>query len=391
MGGSGGSAIVLADAAEQAGLVMAELSPQTTERLSKVIPAIGSTQNPVDFTAGYIAGSGAEKFRSAVQAVIDDASVDAVCINFATTAGDAARTGAVALGEIARTTDKPLFVFLSIPREFAGDALTVLDAAGIPTLPSPVRVARAIAALATYREIRQQIAAQTGEAGQGHDGGPRPAIPRRMSEAASKAVLEGIGIVVTRDLLVQSADEVPLERLRMPLAVKIASPDIGHKTDIGAVKLNVNSREALRTAVQDVLQAAREHAPQAAIEGVIVSEMVTGGFELLAGAVNDAVFGPVVVLGAGGVYAEALQDRTCRIAPFGREVAIEMVGELRCAAVLRGLRGRPPVNLDAVADALVRLARFAWDHRDTVAEIDINPLIATPQAAIAADALIVGR
>jgi acetyltransferase len=177
----------------------------------------------------------------------------------------------------------------------------------------------------------------------------------------------------------------------MPLAVKIVSPDIAHKTDIGAVRLNVNSRAALRTAIQDVLAAARQHTPGAAIEGVVVSEMVTGGFELLVGAVNDAVFGPVVVLGAGGIYAEALQDRTCRIAPFGRDVALQMLDELRCSALLRGLRGRPPVNLDAVAEVLVRLSRFVWENRDTIAELDINPLIATPQGAIAVDVLIVGR
>ena len=391
MGGSGGSAIVFADAAEQAGLAMAELSPLTTERVSRVIPAIGSALNPVDFTAGYIAGSGGEKFRAAVQAVIDDAAVDAVCINFATTAGDAARVGAEALGEIARATNKPLFAFLSTPREFAGDALAILDAERVPTLPSPVRVAKVIAALASYRELRERAAAPAGEPAPALNGVQRIAIGPRMSETASKAVLERIGITVTRDVLVQSADEVPPERLRTPLVVKIASPDIGHKTDIGAVKLNVASREALGTAVQEVLAAAREHAPRAAIEGVIVSEMVTGGFELLAGAVNDAVFGPVVVLGAGGIFAEALNDRTCRIAPFGREVAVEMLGELRCAAMLRGLRGNPAANFDAVADVLVRLSRFVWDYRDTVAEVDINPLIATPQAAIAADALIVGR
>jgi acetyltransferase len=356
-----------------------------------VIPAIGSALNPVDFTAGYIAGGGGEKFRAAVQAVIDDAAVDAVCINFATTAGDAARVGAVALGEIARATNKPMFAFLSTPREFAEDALAILDAERVPTLPSPVRMAKVIAALASYRELRERVAAPAGELAPARDGVQRIAIGPRMSESASKAVLERIGIKVTRDVLVQSADEVPPERLRTPLVVKIASPDIGHKTDIGAVKLNVAGREALHTAVQEVLAAARKHAPQAAIEGVMVSEMVTGGFELLAGAVNDAVFGPVVVLGAGGIYAEALNDRTCRIAPFGREVAVEMLGELRCAPVLRGLRGNPAANLDAVAEVLVRLSRFVWDYRDTVAEVDINPLIATPLTAIAADALIVGR
>src|SRR5262249_56528513 len=133
------------------------------------------------------------------------------------------------------------------------------------------------------------------------------------------------------------------------------------------------------------------HAPRAAIEGVLVSEMVVGGYELIAGAVNDSVFGPVVVLGAGGIHAEATKDRTCRIAPFGPETAMEMVGELRYSAVLRGWRGRPPADIGALAEALARLSAFAWEYRAAVAEVDINPLIVTAQGAIAADALIVGQ
>src|SRR5262249_26828839 len=121
------------------------------------------------------------------------------------------------------------------------------------------------------------------------------------------------------------------------------------------------------------------------------SEMVVDGYELLAGAVNDPVFGPVVVLGAGGIHAEAMKDRTCRIAPFGPATAMEMVDELRYSAILRGWRGRPPAHIGALADALARLSAFAWEYRDAVTEVDINPLIVTAHGAIAADALVVGR
>ena len=390
MGGSGGSAIVFADAAERAGLAMAELSRETTDRLSRVIPDIGSVHNPVDFTAGYIAGGNAAKFREAVQAVIDDDAVDAVCINFATVAGDAAEAGAQVLREIARGSAKPLITFVSTPRDHAEAALALLAAGNIPALPSPVRAAQALAALAAWPEHRREAARWSGDVGRA--GGVTAAVvARRMSEAASKALLAQNGIPVTREVLVQGVADAERVRLRMPLAVKIASPDIAHKTDIGAVRLNVNGRAALRAAIQEVLAAAAARAPTALVEGVIVAEMVTGGIELLVGAVNDAVFGPVVVLGAGGIHAEALQDRTCRIAPFDRDVAMQMLGELRCSAVLRGVRGRPPIDFDAVADVLVRLARFVWENRDSVSEIDINPLIATPHGAIAADALIVGR
>jgi acetyltransferase len=322
--------------------------------------------------------------------VIDDAGVDAVCVNFATVAGEAAQAGAVALREIVCATEKPLVAFVSTPRAQAEAALATLAAGGIPVFPSPERAAKAIAALAAW-PVRRREAVRWDE-----DDGRRacastPAIARRMSEAASKAVLERIGVPVTRDLLVQNADDAKLVRLRVPLAIKISSPDIAHKTDIGALRLNVKGRAELRTAIREVLAAAHAHAPEAVIEGVIVSEMVTGGVELLVGAVNDAVFGPVVVVGAGGIHAEVLGDRTCRIAPFGQEVAMDMLGELRCSPILRGARGSPSVDVQAVAGVLVRLSRYVWENRDAVAEIDINPLIATPQGAIAADALIVGR
>jgi acetyltransferase len=388
MGGSGGSAIVFADAAEQAGLVLAELSRDTQDRLGAVVPDIGSVQNPVDFTAGYISSKGADKFRTAVAAVLADPGVDAVCINLATIENDPARAGAVVLSGLARETAKPLLAFLSTPRGVAADAVAALAAGNIPTMPSPVRMARALAALASYGESK----GRTAEPAQPADGGARSGpIGAKMSEFAAKAILARAGIAVTRDVLVRDADDAALAGMRMPLAVKIASPDIAHKTDIGAVRLNVSSRAELEGAIAGVLAAARQHAPAAAIEGVIVSEMVTGGYELLAGAVNDPVFGPVVVLGAGGIYAEALKDRTCRIAPFGPEVAMEMVGELRCAAILRGWRGQAPADLAALAEVLARLSRLAWNHRDAIAEIDINPLFATAQGAIAADALIVGR
>ena len=119
--------------------------------------------------------------------------------------------------------------------------------------------------------------------------------------------------------------------------------------------------------------------------------MLTGGFELLAGAVNDVVFGPVVVVGAGGIYAEAFDDTACRLAPFDMQTAQDMIGELKCRRVLAGARGKPALDVDAVAHALAALSRFAWANRETIAEIDINPLFALPAGAVAADALIVGR
>lgn len=386
MGGSGGSAIVFADAAEQSGLEFSVFSEDTRRSLSQVVPAIGAVHNPVDFTAGYIVAGNEERLRAAVKTVIDDPNVDAVCINVATSSVTGCRVGAAVLAGLVESATKPLFVFQSTPDP---EAITAFDRAHIPVMPSPVRVARSIAMLARYRETKerneQAIAAMDTAA-------PDSSLITRqpsLGETESKAALQRIGIAVTRDLLVKSAGDARLAELTPPLAVKIASPDIPHKTEVGGVRLNIRTSEELEDAIDGILTNARTMAPTARIDGVIVSEMLTGGFELLAGAVNDAVFGPVVVVGAGGIYAESLKDTACRLAPFDETTAREMIDELQCRPILAGARGQPAFDVGAVARSLAALSRFAWENRGSIAEIDINPLFALPSGAVAADALIV--
>ena len=395
MGGSGGSAIVFADAGERAGLTLARFSDDTQRKLAAVVPDIGAVHNPVDFTAGYIAGGNADNFGTAVRSVLDDANVDAVCLNFATTAGAACHAGAQVLARISAQSAKPIVVFLSTPPSEAGDALPVFAGARIPVLPSPVRAARAIAMLADYREAQAREAGDASAFSSDEDIGQglRPAILQNavgaLSEADSKAILQGVGIAITRDVLVRCVDDVPSNALSAPFAVKIVSADILHKTDIGGVKLGVRTRDEIAAAIDDVLASARELAPSARVDGVLVSEMVAGGFELIAGAVNDVVFGPVVVVGAGGVHAEILRDTASRLAPFDEATARDMLDELRCRAVLNGVRGAPALDVGAVARVLATLSQLAWHNRDRIAEIDINPLFALPGGAVAADALVV--
>ena len=212
-----------------------------------------------------------------------------------------------------------------------------------------------------------------------------------LSEADSKAILASIGIPVTKDVLVNGVDGGVFDKMTPPFVVKIVSADIPHKTEIGGVKVGIRTRAELDAAISEVLENARSHAPDARIDGVLVSEMVRGGFELIAGVVNDIVFGPVVVVGAGGIYAELLRDSACRLAPFDEETAREMLDELRCRRMLDGARGSAPLDVRAAAKALTSLSQFAWENRERVQEIDVNPLFALPTGVVAADALIVLR
>jgi acetate---CoA ligase (ADP-forming) len=393
MGGSGGSAIVFADAAESSGLSLSSFTERTKKQLSEVVPAIGSVENPVDFTAGYIQGGNADKFEIAVRSVLEDPGIDGVCVNFATIGGASCLAGAEVLSGLAARTHKPLVVFLSVPPEETGGALPVFREARIPVLPSPGRAARVLAMLAGYARTRNSATrtAPAGEPIRMPDVLARDRRGRALSEVESKTLLARAGIAVTNERVVRSAEEARLDGLAVPLVVKIASPDIAHKTEIGGIKLGIRTQAELRAAVSEVLENARARAPAAQIEGVLVGEMVTEGFELIAGALNDAVFGPVVIVGAGGIYAEALRDTTCRIAPFDEQTGHEMLNELRCSTILRGARGKPPLDIDALARALGALSRLAWDNRETIAEIDINPLFARREGATAADALIVLR
>jgi acetyltransferase len=225
-----------------------------------------------------------------------------------------------------------------------------------------------------------------------------PALPPSagaLDEHASKIILAQFGVAVTRDVLLPAdrpVSDLPAG-LQFPVAVKIVSSDILHKTDIGAVKLNIASTAALAAAAADVVANARKAAPAAALSGVLVSEMVGDGLETIIGVVNDPAFGPVVAFGLGGILAETLEDTTYRIAPFDVETAREMIHELRGAALFDGVRGQPARDIDALSRSLALVSELAWLYRDRLAEMDVNPVLVRPQGlgAVAADALVVLR
>ena len=390
MGVSGGSAIVFADAGEPEGLKLCDLSAQTQEQLAKVVPNIGAVHNPIDLTAGYFSAGNEGKLEAAVRATLDDSGVHAICVNLATTGQAGSLVAAGVLSRIATSTNKPIVVFSSTPANITEAALRVFAAARIPVLPSPARAAKAIAMLARYRRLQLQME-QVKPVPNDTDAGVSRVrqVAGTLSEAESKEILAAAGIPVTKDRIVRAVDDKVFDELRAPFVVKIVSPDIPHKTEIGGVKVGLRTRAELETAVNEVLRSARKHCPDARIDGVLISEMVHGGFELIAGVVNDAVFGPVVVAGAGGIYAELMKDSACRIAPFDEQTALEMLDELRCRPILNGARGSVRLDIRAAAKALAALSRFAWKNRDRISEIDINPLFVLPDGVLAADALIV--
>jgi acetyltransferase len=275
-------------------------------------------------------------------------------------------------------------------------AYSALEAAKIPIIPTPTRLAAAMSRLTRFAMDRNKFLARPAGATARSNTLrlPRKLVSGRtaLSEIESKELLAAAGIPVTREVLVRPGGDAVAEagRLRPPFAVKIVSADIAHKSDIGGVRLGVGTHAELAAAVAEVTQRARAAAPKAHIDGVIVAEMARG-VEVLIGVVNDASFGPAVALGLGGVAAEVLKDVVYRIAPFDLETACEMVGELRGAALLHGHRGSPSADIEALAHALVRVSDLACAMREGLAELDINPVFVAPagQGVVAADALAV--
>jgi succinyl-CoA synthetase beta subunit len=220
---------------------------------------------------------------------------------------------------------------------------------------------------------------------------PLPAGP--LDEIAALGVLERAGIPVLRHRLVRSADEAEAaaRTLGLPAALKIVSADITHKSDVGGVALNLASSGAVRRAFDEVTARVKQAQPAARLSGCLVAPMVTGGVETILGAHWDPVFGPVVMLGMGGIFVEILRDVTFRLAPFNEDEAWRMIGDLRALPVLRGARGRPPADLAALARALAQLSRFAAAQGPSLASLDINPFLVLPEGkgALALDAVVV--
>lgn len=409
IGGSGGSAIVFCDAASQAGIELAVFEPATVDKVAALLPPIGSPTNPVDLIAGYIGLRGPKAYADVIRAVLDDPGVDTLCLNFASSSPAGTVAGAKFLVEMAGDIGKPVFVFSSMHKALALDAHAMLREVRLPVLPSPVRIAKAMGALAQWAAARTAAveAAEAAEAAaaQGADTAIDPVAVasapllrpdgRALDEVVSKAILRSIGVRTPGEVMVPAdalGEALQLARaLQAPFAVKIVSADVAHKSDIGGVRLAVPAGPPLQQAVAAVAAACRDRAPDARLQGVLVSEMVVDGFEMLVGVVDEPAIGPVIVLGQGGVFAEAMNDSTCRVAPIDAAQARSMIDDLRCAPILRGTRGLPALDIDALVDVLVRVSAFAWAQRGVLAELDINPLFVRPagRGAVAADALLV--
>jgi acyl-CoA synthetase (NDP forming) len=280
-------------------------------------------------------------------------------------------------------------IILSITMD--DEAWKVFDELNFLVIPEPTRAVRAAAGLM--------------QMGQGYAKAELPAPPplatpieapgEAVNEVEAKRILSRAGVPVVDERLATAADEAAAAaaEIGFPVAMKLVSADIAHKSEIGGVLLDVADKAEARQGYDTLIQRARSAHPEAKVDGVVVAPMISGGVETILGVKNDPAFGPVVIFGLGGIFVELLGDVTQRLAPFGIEEAHEMMREVKGFALLDGARGAAPADIDALAEALSKLSLFAHENAERIESIDINPflVLAKGQGAFAVDALIVPR
>jgi acyl-CoA synthetase (NDP forming) len=344
-----------------------------------------ATRNPIDVTGQVVSDMGI--LDRAIGMMLDDGGYEAVAC-FAGSIGRSPINGPRFKEAFPRLRRSHPETLLAIVCYYTPDFRAALDAAGCLVFDDPTHALRAIAALVRFRRAFDAAPAAAAAALPA----PESLPPGPCDEATALAILARAGIPVMPHRLVRSADEAEAAArdLGVPAVLKIVSPDITHKTDLGGVALNLATPQDVRRAFDEVTARVRQAAPKAALAGCLVAPMVTGGVETIIGAQWDPVFGPVVMLGLGGIFVEALKDVTFRLAPFDEAEAHRMIAELRALPVLQGMRGRKPADLDALARALAQLSRFAAAQGPRLRSLDINPFLVLPEGegALALDAVI---
>ena len=393
--GSGGSAVWMADILSAHGLELPVLEDDIQRRVLALLPSYASAQNPVDGTAQAIHEVG---YARLVEIVRESQRIDVILL-IGSLANDAtAAQRAEELAAITGSTEQP--ILLSTYTTASPGSMAAFAEAGITCYTSMPSCARAIRALVDYaqfqaRRHRPQMAEATPPGVREEVGRALAAAGSVLTETEAKALLAHYGVPRPPEALVTSPEAAAAAATEIggPLALKIQSPDIIHKTEAGAVALSVIGEVGVREAYQRILAAAKTAHPQAAIHGVLVQAMAPPGREMILGVTRDPDFGPMLMVGLGGIHVEILGDVVFSPVPIGRDQALSLLGDLKGATVLDGVRGAPPADRAALAELIAVLSRFAADHAELIEEIDLNPVVVHPhgQGLTVVDALIVKR
>ena len=374
---AGGPGIMATDAIERAGLILAPFSKETVDQLRQVLPAAANCLNPVD----VLGDATIDRFRSALNLVLADRNVDALIVILAPTFTTKVEVFAQVVGETAERSNIPILgCFMGEASIRAG--VKILTQHQVPNYVIPERAVTALKTMVSQRRWQEhprpvfeafnanrERVAQIFEQVR-HEG------RQQIGDAEARSVMEAYHIPIPPSKLCKTAEEAVdfAEKIGYPVVMKIASPAILHKTDIGGVRLNVQSARDVRDSFDLITFRATRYVPGAEIWGCLVQQQVRGGKEVIIGMNRDPQFGPLVMFGLGGIYVEALHDVSFRIAPFAKEEADEMMQEIKSYNLLLGVRGEAKSDLKALAETLLKVSQLVTDFPEIV-EMDINPLI----------------
>ena len=392
---SGGAGVWMADACAAAGLDVPVLDDATRATIDVHLPSYATSQNPVDSTAQGVQKLGYAQFA---RLVARSPSIDGVIVVITARRSAFLEADLPKLKELARELPKPVFMWTyTLP---AARTVEILNEAGYPLFTDAQGCARTLRAMADYRLLRERALRASETTGPASGRAKVRAMLAQsgpvLCEYRARPLLSAYGIGAdgvgelahSRDAAAAAA-----QAIGRPVALKVQSDDIPHKTEAGAIALNLTGADAVRAAYDRVLASAKRHAPAARIDGVLVQPMAPPGREIILGINRDPTWGLMLMAGLGGVLVETLGDVALAPVPLDQAAARALLGRLRGAQVFGRHRGSPPADIEALADLMVALSQFAADHADAIAEIDLNPVIvhAQGQGVSVVDALIVKR
>ncbi len=368
---AGGPGVMAADSLEANGLPLAELSSSTLATLRGLLPPAASLNNPIDM----LSSASPSQYAACLSALLADEGVDGVLVILPPPPTYSAESVADALIPLIKASSKPVTVAL-MGSNLVQEAYRRLNAARIPTYDFPERAASALSALARRAEFLTTEHTESTE------------TPKKFSvvNSSTDELITAYGIPTVPMKLARSADEAAslAEELGFPVVLKIASPDILHKSDVGGVLINQKTKSEVLTGYAQMTERVKAARPEARIEGVYLQKQIPQGQEVILGATRDPQFGPLMMFGSGGVEVEGLKDVAFALAPLNEREAEQMIVRTWAGRKLAGFRNIPAADREAVIDALIRLSWLAYEHQE-IEEIEINPLRVLSQGAVAVD------
>ncbi|MCX8069456.1 MAG: acetate--CoA ligase family protein, partial [Thermodesulfovibrionales bacterium] len=388
---AGGPGIIAADTSDKLKIKLPQMTKESIDAIADLLPSNASLYNPVDI----IGDATSERYKIVIEKAISDPNVDGIFVLLTPQAMTDVDNIADIVINSSKETDKPI-ISSFVGGKRVRNAVEKMKHHSIPTFSYPeiaVNAYRKLCDFNNWKNIKEEDISKVNA----NKEATRKLIDELLNagrtevgEDPAMKILSNYGFTFPERALAQSAIEagVVAERIGFPVVMKISSPDILHKTDVGGVKLNINSALVAEDAFREITTNASRFMPDAYIEGVMIYEMIKGGKEVILGVSYDRTFGHMIMVGLGGIYVEVLKDVAFRIAPVGYKEAGEMLNDIRSIALLRGARGEKPVDIDAVIDSIVRVSNLVTDFPE-IRELDINPILVMNKGAFALDARII--